>query len=342
MNPISCELLEHAPLGERNTLKIQAQARYLALVRDATVLPELLDDPRFRGQPVQVLGAGSNVLLTHDLAGLLVHLETRGRRILGEQAGAVQVAVAAGENWHDLVQWTLAQGLIGLENLSLIPGNAGAAPIQNIGAYGVELADCLHSVSAYDRWDRAWVELRRDACALAYRDSRFKQEPGRFLITGITLALARDRPLRLDYAGIREELIDMEVERPDAAAVAQAVIRLRRRKLPSPSEFPNAGSFFKNPLVTLSIAKALADRHPLMPHWPAAGEWVKLSAGWLIEAAGCKGMRNGDAGVAPGHALVLVNYGKASGADLLSLAERIRQRVREHFGVSLEIEPALL
>lgn len=335
-------LIEQAELRDRNSLRIGARARHLALVHDADILPSLLADRRFRDQPVKLLGGGSNVLIAADVEGLLVHLDTRGRYITAEDADSVRVEVAAGENWHELVLWSLDQGLVGLENLSLIPGSVGAAPIQNIGAYGVELCDCLHAVTAYDRQQREWVELDREACAFAYRDSRFKQEPGRFLLTAVTLALARQRPLRLDYAGIREELDAMAVSQPDASAVSRAVIRLRKRKLPDPAELPNAGSFFKNPVVDAELAAELGQHHPALPRWPAGAGRIKLGAGWLIEAAGCKGNRCGDAGVAPGHALVLVNYGAASGADLLALAGQIQQQVAARFGVSLETEPVRL
>ncbi len=335
-------LIEQAELRERNSLRISARAQHLALVHDAAVLPTLFADPRFRDQPVRVLGGGSNVLIAADVEGLLVHLDTRGRHIARQDGDSVRVEVAAGENWHELVLWSLGQGLSGLENLSLIPGSVGAAPIQNIGAYGVELCDCLHAVTAYDRQQREWVELDRNACAFAYRDSRFKQEPGRFLLTAVTLALARKRPLRLDYAGIREELDAMAVSQPDASAVSRAVIRLRKRKLPDPAQLANAGSFFKNPVVDAELAAALGQRHPALPRWPAGAGQIKLGAGWLIEAAGCKAYRSGDAGVAPGHALVLVNYGAASGADLLALAGQIQQQVATRFGVSLETEPVLL
>lgn len=335
-------LTEQAELRERNSLRIGARAEHLAVVHQASAVPSLLADPRFADRPVKVLGGGSNVLIAADVAGLLVHLDTRGRRVAGQDGDDVRVCVAAGENWHDLVLWSLGQGLGGLENLSLIPGSVGAAPIQNIGAYGVELSDCLHSVTAYDRRLREWIELDRSTCGFGYRDSRFKQEPGRFVLTGVTLTLSRKRPLRLDYAGIREELEALAVRKPDANAVSAAVIRLRRRKLPDPAQLPNAGSFFKNPVVGAEFAEDLLRRHPALPRWPLGDGRVKLAAGWLIEAAGCKGYRVGDAGVAPGHALVLVNFAAASGKDVLELAQRIQQQVATRFGVSLEIEPVLL
>lgn len=342
MTQAAVTLIEQAELSNRNSLRIGARAECLALVHDAQALPGLLDDPRFSNKPVKVLGGGSNVLITGDIEGLLLHLATQGRRIIEADGGRVQVVVAAGENWHELVLWTLRQGLVGLENLSLIPSSVGAAPIQNIGAYGVELSECLHAVTAFDRERRAWVELDHAACAFGYRDSVFKQQPGRFVLTEVTLALTRNRPLTIDYAGIRTELDAMAVATPDANAVSEAVIRLRRRKLPDPAQLPNAGSFFKNPLVAAAPAATLVQHHPSLPHWPMPDGRVKLSAGWLIETTGLRGYRCGDAGVAPGHALVLVNHGTASGADILTLAQHIQQRVAERFGVSLETEPVLL
>lgn len=334
-------LLENAPLGQRNTLRVDARAKLLAEVREAAKLPELLDFPAVRGGPVLVLGEGSNVLFTGDVDGTVVAMANRGVHV--EQEGDfTRIAVAAGERWDDFVRWTLGQGFAGLENLILIPGTVGAAPIQNIGAYGTEVAEFIESVEAWDTRERHVATLDRDACAFAYRDSVFKREPGRYIVTAVRFALPRTRELRLDYAGIREELARMGVERPAPFHVAEAVVHLRTRKLPDPAVIGNAGSFFKNPVVDAATGEALKREHPGLMAWPGAdGHW-KLSAAWLIEAAGFKGRRDGDAGISNRHALVLVNHGHATGPQLWAFAQQVITGVQEAFGVRLEPEPVVV
>jgi UDP-N-acetylmuramate dehydrogenase len=338
-----CTLTRSVPLEHRNTLGVAAEAAWLAQVRRQDALPALLATPDIRGLPVLVLGAGSNVLFAADFPGVVVTLELPGIEVLGSTDEAVRLAVGAGVVWDALVDWTLARGLVGFENLALIPGLAGAAPIQNIGAYGVEIAEFVASVTAWDRRAGEFAVLARDACAFAYRDSRFKHESERWIITGIELTLPRRRELRLDYPGLREELADLGIARPDAHDVATAVRRLRRRKLPDPAAIGNAGSFFKNPVVSRERFAALVSAYPTLPSYPAptAGE-RKLSAAWLIEHAGLKGHREGDAGVSAHHALVLVNHGAATGAELLALADRVIATVAERFDVRLEPEPRII
>lgn len=334
-------LIENAPLTTRNTLRVAARAKLLAELRDAAKLPELLDFPAVRSGPLLVLGEGSNLLLTGDFDGTVVAMETRGVHV--EQDGdTAHIAVAAGERWDDFVRWTLGQGFAGLENLILIPGTVGAAPIQNIGAYGTEVAEFVESVEAWDTRERRVVMLDRTACAFAYRDSLFKREPGRYIVTAVRFALPRSRELRLDYAGIREELAQMGVDKPAPFHVAEAVVRLRTRKLPDPAVIGNAGSFFKNPIVSAVQGDALKREHPGVVAWPGSDGRCKLSAAWLIEAAGLKGLREGDAGISNRHALVLVNHGKASGAELWALAQQVIAKVEARFGVRLEPEPVVI
>ncbi|HSR64470.1 MAG TPA: UDP-N-acetylmuramate dehydrogenase, partial [Xanthomonadaceae bacterium] len=266
------------------------------------------------------------------------------------------VRADAGVEWHALVRWTLGQGLAGLENLALIPGTAGAAPIQNIGAYGAEVRECIHVVEAFERGTRTLQRLPAGACAFAYRDSLFKRAPDHYVVTAVEFALSRAPRLRLDYAGIGEELAAMGVDAPTPSRVAEAVCRIRRRKLPDPAVVGNAGSFFKNPIVPHAQAEALQREHPRLPVFPtgafpadaashgvaAGGPRCKLSAAWLIDQCGWKGHREGDAGVAATHALVLVNHGHATGAQLLDLARRIAASVHERFGVALEPEPRIV
>jgi UDP-N-acetylmuramate dehydrogenase len=334
-------LIENAPLAARNTLRVAARARLLAEVRDAAKLPELLDFPAVRNRPLLVLGEGSNLLLTGDFDGTVVAMASRGVQV--EQDGEVaRIAVAAGERWDDFVRWTLGQGFAGLENLILIPGTVGAAPIQNIGAYGTEVAEFIESVEAWDLRERRVVSLDAAACDFAYRHSLFKREPGRYIVTAVRFALPRHRELRTDYAGIREELARMGVDRPAPFHVAEAVVHLRTRKLPDPAVIGNAGSFFKNPIVEATLGERLKGEHPELVAWPGRdGRW-KLSAAWLIEASGFKGYREGDAGISNRHALVLVNHGHAGGAQLWALAQKVIAGVEAKFGVRLEPEPVVV
>lgn len=334
-------LIENAPLVSRNTLRVAARAKLLAEVRDATKLPELLDFPAIRASRPFVLGEGSNILLTGDIDGVVLAMETRGVHV--EHDGDItRIAVAAGERWDDFVRWTLGQGFAGLENLILIPGTVGAAPIQNIGAYGTEVAEFIESVEAWDLIERRVVTLDRNACAFAYRDSLFKHEPDRFIVTAVRFALPRTHELRLDYSGIREELTRMGVDKPAPFHVAEAVVHLRTRKLPDPAVIGNAGSFFKNPIVDGAKGEALKREYPELVAWAHHDAHLKLSAAWLIEAAGFKGMREGDAGISNRHALVLVNHGNASGPQLWAFAQRVIEGVQARFGVRLEPEPILI
>jgi UDP-N-acetylmuramate dehydrogenase len=337
------DIQQGADLRPLNTLRVAVRARYLVQLRDIDTLPELLADARFSKLPLLVLGEGSNILLTQNFDGLVLRLLAERISVLPLYEDSVLVNAEAGVRWDDLVSWSLAQGYSGIENLALIPGLCGAAPIQNIGAYGVELADTLHHVEAFDRVAGSAVVLTRAECRFGYRDSVFKHEPDRYIVTAIALRLRRNGALQLEYAGIREELDALGIGAPSATDVAIAVRRLRRRKLPQPSVLPNAGSFFKNPWVDIDSAQALIAKHPSMPHWPTSDvSHIKLSAGWLIEQAGFKGYRNGDAGIAPGHALVLVNHGEASGSQLLALARQVQEKVKAQFGVTIEPEPVVI
>jgi len=336
-------LKRNASLTERNTLRVAARAEWLAEVRRADALAELVAAPEVRGLPLLVLGGGSNVLFAADFPGVVVSLALPRVAILESDSRVTRLAVEAGAVWDDVVDFTLAQGLAGLENLALIPGLAGAAPIQNIGAYGVEVAEFISSVTAWDTTTHDFAALDAAACGFSYRDSRFRREADRWIITGLELALPLRRDLRLDYPGIREELAACAVTAPGPRDVAEAVRRLRRRKLPDPAQIGNAGSFFKNPVISAEHYAALVADYPSLPAWPAVlpGE-RKLSAAWLIEQAGFKGYREGDAGVSAQHALVLVNHGAATGAQLLGLARRIVAVVAERFGAQLEPEPRIV
>ena len=337
-------IVENARLDARNTFGVHASAPMLVEVADAAALPELFGYAMLRDGPVLVLGGGSNLLFAGDPPGAALALTAQRIAIVEDDGDKAIVRADAGVAWHDFVLWTLGHGLCGLENLALIPGTVGAAPIQNIGAYGVEVRDCIHAVDAFDRRHGGFVRFAAGECAFAYRDSLFKRDPEHYVVTAVEFALLRVPALKLEYAGIVEELAAMGVDgAPRASQVAEAVIRIRRRKLPDPAVLGNAGSFFKNPIVPVAQAEALLAQHPSMPVFRGAGEDTrKLSAAWLIDQCGWKGHRDGDAGVAPSHALVLVNHGHASGTQLLDLARRIAASVRERFGVAIEPEPRIV
>jgi UDP-N-acetylmuramate dehydrogenase len=332
------------PLHDWNTFHLAARSRCLATVHDAGVLPALLAEPALQGWPVMALGGGSNVLFaTERFDGCLVHLQCRQARIVGDDGNHALVHVDAGCEWDALVDWTLDQGLQGLENLALIPGQAGAAPIQNIGAYGVEVATYIAAVHSYDRSSGTFERLPADRCGFGYRDSVFKREPDRRFVTAIELRLPRSGATNLTYAGIAEELAAMGELAATPRNVAAAVRRIRRRKLPDPAVAGNAGSFFKNPVVPRQFALDLQARFEHLPVFPSASESErKLSAAWLIEQAGWRGYRDDEAAVSAQHALVLVNLGRATGPQLLALARRVAASVHAKFGVTLEPEPRIV
>ncbi|WNH50247.1 UDP-N-acetylmuramate dehydrogenase [Stenotrophomonas aracearum] len=336
-------LTENASLKALNTFHVDASAEQLLELHDPSLLPDVLAHPHVVGKPLLVLGCGSNVLLADNVPGTVLVFANRSIEELEHRADYTVVRAGAGVNWHGLVMWSLQNGLSGLENLALIPGTCGAAPIQNIGAYGVQVDEFIQAVDAWDRETGEWVRFDAEACAFGYRDSVFKHAPDRYLITAIELRLPLLHDLRLGYAGIAEEMQAMGVELPVAADVANAVIAIRRRKLPDPDVLGNAGSFFKNPVLPLEQVDVLLQQFPELPVYPADQDnRRKLSAAWLIEACGWKGFREGDAGVSPQHALVLVNHGTATGAELLALARRISASVLEKFGVPIEPEPRLI
>lgn len=337
------EILANQPLDRMNTFGLKARAPFLAMPSDEDQVRSALAHARERGLPVLVLGGGSNIVLAGDPPGLVLRPAMAGRRILAEGDDDVLLRVGGGEDWTELVAWTLDQGLWGLENLSLIPGTAGAAPVQNIGAYGVELSDHLHAVEAVEIATGRARTFPADACGFGYRDSVFKQaERDRWVIVGLVLRLSRRPHLRTGYGTIRQELDAMGIANPGPADVARAVIRIRRSKLPDPTIVGNCGSFFSNPIVDAATHATLLARNPGLTAYPQPDGRFKLAAAWLIDRCGLKGTRRGPVGVHPDHALVLVNYGGATGRDVLSLADAVRDAVRSRFGVSLEIEPRVV
>ena len=335
-------IIENASLEGRNTFRVPARTDLLIDVSLPATLPALFAMPALKSGQVLVLGAGSNVLFTRDWPGIVLSMSGSGIRLLEDRGDAALVRVDAGENWNDFVHWSLGHGFSGLENLALIPGTVGAAPIQNIGAYGVEVREFVHVVEVFDRDAGTFARLTNADCGFAYRDSLFKRTPGRYIVTAVEFLLPRARALRLDYAGVREELAAMKIMAATAPLVAEAVSRLRLRKLPNPALIGNAGSFFKNPIVSGEVAEKLHAGHPTLPIWPAPEGQHKVSAAWLIEASGFKGLREGDAGVSSQHALVLVNHGRATGTQIWDLAQTVRAAVKQRFDVTLEPEPIVI
>jgi UDP-N-acetylmuramate dehydrogenase len=332
--------LEDRPdLKPYNTFGVPARARLMARVESAEDLMRLWDDVQLAQGPRLILGGGSNLLLTGDFDGLVLKNEIRGHRVAFEDRDHVRVRSGGGEDWPDFVQWCLAQGYYGLENLVLIPGTVGASPVQNVGAYGVEVGPRVVEVEAMDLVKGCACRFAQSDCRFGYRTSRFKEGPrDRFLITAVTFRLDKQPRVNLTYAELRETLRQAGIEDPSPAAVAETVGRLRRGKLPDPQSVGNAGSFFKNPVVSRDRWAELKARHPDLPAYPDPAGGMKLAAGWLIERCGWKGRRVGRCGVWDRQALVLVNHGGATGAEILDLARQVMESVAEVFGIRLDTE----
>lgn len=334
---------QNASLKHLNSFSVEAHARQLLELESEDDLQAFTSVHPFNPDTDLILGGGSNLLFAGDVHGSVILNRVTGRKIITDSDNEVLIEACGGENWHQLVLWSLEQGLSGIENLSLIPGLAGAAPMQNIGAYGVELADVLDSVQAIELKTGQVHEFKHADCHLSYRDSRFKtMDAGRFLISRIRLRLQRIFTAKLHYAGIGDELLTMDISKPTAKQVSDAVIRIRQRKLPDPATVGNAGSFFKNPLVDRATADLLAMDFTGLPLYPMDDNRVKLSAAWMIDHCEWKGHHEGDAGVSDQHALVLVNYGNASGRHILDLANAISDSVKRRFGVELQPEPRII
>jgi UDP-N-acetylmuramate dehydrogenase len=329
--------VEHFSLKEYNTFRIEAKARYFARFTSTDDLAGLLATTP--ASPL-VLGGGSNILLTGDIDGWVLINEIRGIDLVDEDDRYFYVKVGAGENWHGFVEYCLGRDWAGVENLSLIPGSVGAAPMQNIGAYGVELKEVFHELEAWDLHDGKVRMFTLNDCRFGYRDSVFKREyKDRFIILSVTLRLDREPVFHPEYGAIREELKKMNVGELSIRAISEAVIRIRRARLPDPAVIGNAGSFFKNPIIPNEQFTSLKGRFPDIVDYPdPAGSMTKVAAGWLIEQCGWKGYRRGDAGVHDRQALVLVNYGGATGREIYDLSEDILNSVSKKFGITLERE----
>ncbi len=336
-------LHENYSLKKNNTFGIDAKAKYFATFFNLDELKEIVHAPVFSLGQHFILGGGSNLLLTQDIEGIVLKNNLKGIQLIREDRDYYYVKAAAGEVWHDLVLFCIENNYAGLENLSLIPGNVGASPMQNIGAYGVEIKDCFHELEAFHIENKTMQTFDKAACKFGYRESVFKQAfKNQYIITSVTYRLNKKPVFKISYGAIEKELEQMGVEKLSIRAISEAVCSIRRSKLPDPAVIGNAGSFFKNPEVMKTKYEFLQLKFPEMVAYPLENGNVKLAAGWLIERCGWKGKRVGDAGVHALQALVLVNYGNATGKQIFELSEKIVQSVMDVFGVTLEREVNIL
>lgn len=342
------QIREHASLKKLNTFGIDVAARYLCAVSKTEELEALFSSKLLHDHPHLILGGGSNILLTRSFNGVVIHMNTKGMEVIDPQHldlpplpsaapdDQVFVRVQAGESWDGFVSHSIQMGWGGLENLSLIPGQTGTSPMQNIGAYGAELKDCFHSLEAFEKDSGKYVNFDKASCQFGYRDSFFKREgKNRYVITSVTFVLSRsNHHCNTRYGSLAQQLAQDGITEPCPASIRNAVVRIRESKLPDPALTGNAGSFFKNPIISHEHFSELRTTYPdIAAYHDDAG--MKVAAGWLIEKAGWKGYREGDAGVHHKQALVIVNHGAASGNDMLQLSEKIRDSVYKHFMIEL-------
>ncbi|WP_100610021.1 UDP-N-acetylmuramate dehydrogenase [Confluentibacter lentus] len=336
------QITHNISLKPHNTFGIDAKAKHFVSVTTIDELKKVLELTEYPEK--LILGGGSNMLLTKDQDLLVVHINIKGISVVSEDNDTVLVKANAGENWHEFVLWCINKDFGGIENLSLIPGNVGSAPIQNIGAYGVELKDTFFSCEAMSLETKKIETFTKEDCHFDYRNSIFKQQAkGKYIITSVTFKLSKhNHQLHINYGTILSQLEAMNISNPTIQDISKAVIDIRRQKLPNPKEIGNSGSFFKNPVITKSHYQALLENFNDMPSYAVSDDEVKVPAGWLIEKAGFKGKRFGDYGVHKHQALVLVNYGNAKGEDILKLAELIQKTIKRLFDISIEAEVNIL
>ncbi|KSA11684.1 UDP-N-acetylmuramate dehydrogenase [Maribacter dokdonensis] len=335
-------IYDHFSLKNYNTFGIDATARYFV---EVTTIEELQDILENNSYPRKILiGGGSNMLLTDYIDALFIHVNLKGKQIVSQDDNNVIVKVMAGENWHNMVMWAIDHDFGGLENMSLIPGNTGTAPIQNIGAYGAELKDCFVSCEAVRIEDQQLVTLSKEECQFGYRDSFFKNEgKDKYVITSVTFSFTKkNHNINSGYGAIENQLLKESISNPTIKDISNAVIAIRQSKLPDPKELGNSGSFFKNPIVTKEIFTRFSTTYPEAPFYKVSDDYYKIPAGWLIEQCGFKGKRFGDAGVHKNQALVLVNYDSATGKDILDLAAKIIEEVKRKFEIEISPEVNLI
>lgn len=334
---------ENFDLSNYNTMGLKAIARFFTEVYSVTEIKEALQFANDKNLRLLVLGGGSNVLFVKDFDGFVILNRIKGIHTISEDEDQITIGIGAGENWHQLVLDCVEKGYGGIENLSLIPGTVGAAPIQNIGAYGVELVDVFESLEAYDIEQKELKTFTKEECGFGYRDSIFKRElKGKVVITSVTLKLTKKPKLNYSYSSLKEQLEGKEVKVPTIKDISDAVIEVRQSKLPDPDQIGNTGSFFKNPVISVYQYDELKSTYPELPGYPVSERQVKVPAGWLIEKAGWKGKREGDAGVHNKQALVLVNHGNATGEQIWNLANQVIESVNKQFDIRLSPEVNIL
>jgi UDP-N-acetylmuramate dehydrogenase len=332
------EIQTNFSLKNFNTFGIEARAKQFVAVHSIAELGAVLQE--YKTEKKFILGGGSNMLLTQDIDALVIHVDLKGKKIIKETDDFVWAESQAGENWHEFVLWTIEQNFGGLENMSLIPGNVGTTPVQNIGAYGTEIKDTFESCEAMEIENQEMKTFTKAECHFGYRESVFKNEvKGQYIITSVVFKLTKqNHNINISYGDIKAELAKNNVETPTLRDVSNAVIAIRQSKLPDPKELGNSGSFFKNPILLKSDFEKIHQKFPEMKYYEVSATEVKVPAGWLIEQAGFKGKRFGDAGIHKNQALVLVNYGNASGQEILNVSKNIQETVFKTFGIAIEAE----
>ncbi len=336
-------ILQDFSLKSLNTFHIDCTAKYFVQVYNVSQLIEFLKTGLASSLPILPLGGGSNILFTKHFEGIVVHLQNKSIDITNKTNEHIFVKASAGENWQEFVSYCVQNNWGGLENLSLIPGNVGSSPIQNIGAYGVEVKDTFHMLEALEIATGKIKTFTKEECAFGYRNSVFKNEAkGKYIILSVTFKLSLNPILNTEYGAISTQLAEMQIEKPTVKDISQAVCAIRNSKLPNPEITGNAGSFFKNPSITNEQAEELQTKYPSIPLYPQTENVMKVAAGWLIEECGWRGHREGNVGVHDKQALVLVNLGNASGAEVFNLAKKIQASVLDKFGIHLEMEVNIL
>lgn len=332
------EITENSSLQNLHSFGCNEKANYFAKIDSIEAIEKSIQWAKEKNMPYLILGSGSNILFTKTFEGVVLKMEIMGIKKLKETASEVYLEVGAGENWHHFVIYCVQKGWGGVENLSLIPGTVGAAPIQNIGAYGVEAKDSIESVTAYDTQSAQFITLQNSDCAFAYRTSLFKNEKDRYIISSVQFVLQKQPIFRTDYGAIKEVLHQKNNKQPSVEAISNAVIQIRSEKLPDPKKLGNAGSFFKNPTITKDLFEVLIAKFPKIIAYPITDDTYKIAAGWLIEACGWKGIQKGSVGCYEKQSLVIVHYNNGPGIEILNFSEEIIQSVLAKFEILLERE----
>ena len=332
-------VIENYPLIKLNTFGIDVKAKYFTSINTVNELIEIKKSEKFKDYELLILGGGSNILFTKDFNGLVILNNIKGKEIVDQNEDSIILKIGAGENWHELVMYCVDNGWGGIENLSLIPGNTGTAPMQNIGAYGVEIKETFVELEALEISSGKIVKFSNSECEFGYRESVFKNKmKNKYIILNITLELNKNPILNINYGDVKAILETKKIETPTIKDVSNAIISIRQRKLPDPKKIGNSGSFFKNPIIDINLLKLIEEKYPNVVSYKINENEFKIAAGWIIEKAGWKGKKFNNFGVHENQALVLVNYGLANGKEIFNLSEKIILDIKEKFGITLERE----